>query len=132
MRNAVPKRGKAAPKIAVQKIEPQKKDNTKLVDSKLAASVLDELVKARNASLETQNAAAEAQHKVSTPRRGETMVVVPKEQAPKQPEQREEDRAPGRSERAKAANTLEEEIEKLADEYRRIARFDMSLGLWNA
>jgi hypothetical protein len=28
--------------------------------------------------------------------------------------------------------TLEEEIERLGTEYRRIARFDMSLGLWNA
>ncbi len=68
----------------------------------------DEQDAKRQAIEEAANAkrreAAEAQHKVSTPRRGETMVVVPKEQAPKPTEQREEDRAPGRSERAKAAN----------------------------
>jgi hypothetical protein len=28
--------------------------------------------------------------------------------------------------------TLTEELDQIADEYRRIARFDMSLGLWNA
>lgn len=43
--------------------------------------------------------AAKAQHEVSIPRRGETMVLVPKEQAPN-----ESTRAPGRTARAQAAN----------------------------
>ena len=35
-------------------------------------------------------------------------------------------------EHSSPVTTLEEEIEQMADEYRRIARFDVSLGLWNA
>ena len=41
---------------------------------------------------------AKEQHAVSTPRRGETMVVVPEEQVPN-----EADRAPGRAARAEDA-----------------------------